>query len=45
MKGPFEKLSLALDAEKLRLWTKEAEKADNKRGEALDIYNIQIDKG
>lgn len=45
MKGPFEELSLALDANKLRLWTKEAEKADNERGEALDIYNLQIDKG
>jgi hypothetical protein len=34
-----------LDAEKLGLWTKEAEKADNERGEALDVYNLQMDKG
>jgi hypothetical protein len=45
MKGPFEELSSALDASKLRLWTKKAEKADNERGEALDIYNLQTDKG
>jgi hypothetical protein len=34
-----------LDVNKLRLWTEEAEKADNERGEALDIYNLQMDKG
>jgi hypothetical protein len=45
MKHPFEELSSALNADKLRLWTKEAEKADNEKGEALDIYNLQIDKG
>jgi hypothetical protein len=45
MKEPFKGLSSALDADKLRLWTKEAEKADNERGEALDVYNLQIDKG
>jgi hypothetical protein len=44
-KAPFEELSSALDAEKLRLWTKEAEKADNERGEALNVYNLQMDKG
>ena len=45
MKGPFEELSFALDADKLRIWTKKAEKADNERGEALDVYNLQMDKG
>jgi hypothetical protein len=45
MKGPFKELSSALDADKLRLWTKEAEKADSERGEALDVYNVQMDKG
>jgi hypothetical protein len=45
MKGPFEELSSALDADKLRLWTKEAERADNERGEALEIYNVQMEKG
>jgi hypothetical protein len=45
MKSPFEELSSALDADKLRIWTKDAEKADNERGEALDIYNLQMDKG
>jgi hypothetical protein len=45
MKGPFEELSSALDENKLKLWTKEAEKADNERGEALDLYNLQMDKG
>ncbi len=45
MKGPFEELSSALDANQLRLWTKEAEKADKERGEALDIYGLQMDKG
>jgi hypothetical protein len=44
-KVPFEEHSSALDADKLKLWTKEAEKADNERGEALDIYNVQMDKG
>ncbi|KAN0105201.1 hypothetical protein V8E52_011274 [Russula decolorans] len=44
MKGPFEELSSALDTDKLRLWTKNAEKADNERGEALDVYNLQMDK-
>jgi hypothetical protein len=37
MKVPFEELSYTLDANNLRLWTKEAERADNERGEALDI--------
>ncbi len=45
MKELFEKLSFALNADKLRLWTKEAERADNERGEALDIYNVQMEKG
>jgi hypothetical protein len=45
MKGPFEELSSFLDPDKLALWTKEAEKADNERGEALDVYNLQMDKG
>ena len=44
MKGSFEELSSTLDANKLRLWTKEAEKADNERGEALDVYNLQMNK-
>jgi len=44
IKGPFEELSFALNSNKLRLWTKEAERADNERGEALNIYNIQMDK-
>jgi hypothetical protein len=44
-KGPFEELSSALDADQLELWTKEAEKADKERGEALDIYSLQVDKG
>ena len=45
MKVPFEELSSVLDASKLRLWTQEAEKADNERGEALDIYNLKMEKG
>lgn len=45
MKGPFEELSSALDTDKLKLWTKEAEKADKERGEALDVYNLRMDKG
>ena len=45
MKVPFDELSSALDADKLKLWTEEAEKADNERGEALDIYSLQMDKG
>ena len=45
MKGPFEELSNAIGVKNLKLWTKEAEKADNERGEALNIYNLQIDKG
>ena len=43
--GPFEELSSALEIDKLQLWTKEAEKADNERGENLDVYDLQIDKG
>jgi hypothetical protein len=45
MKGPFKELSSSLDPDKLALWTKDAEKADNERGEALDVYNLQMDKG
>jgi hypothetical protein len=45
VEGPFKELSSTLDAHKLRLWTKEAEKADNERGEALDVYNLRMDKG
>ena len=45
MEGPFKELSSTLDANKLKLWTKEAEKANNKRGEALDVYNLKMDKG
>ena len=45
MKGPFRELSSSLDSDKLTLWTEEAEKADNERGEALDVYNLQMDKG
>jgi hypothetical protein len=45
MKIPFEDLSSTLDPDKLKLWTKKAKKADNERGEALDIYSLQMDKG
>jgi len=45
MEGPFEELSSSLDPSKLELWTKDAERADNERGEALDAYNLQMDKG
>lgn len=45
MKVPFEELSSVLDAKILSLWTQEAEKADNERGEALDIYNLKMEKG
>ena len=45
MKGPFEELSSVLNVDKLRLWTEKAKKADNERGEALDIYSLQMDKG
>ena len=45
MHGPFEELSSALEIDKLQLWTKQAEKADNEREEALDIYDLQMDKG
>ena len=44
MEVPFEGLSSVLDANKLKLWTQEAEKADNEREEALDIYSVQMDK-
>lgn len=44
-KGPFEELSQALRPEMLNLWTKEAEKAEQDRGEALDIYSLKMDKG
>lgn len=43
--GPFEELSSALDTDKLKVWTKEAEKADDERGEALDMYSLQMDRG
>lgn len=45
MKEPFEQLSSVLPSDKLKLWTKEAEKADTERGEALDMYSLQIEKG
>jgi hypothetical protein len=40
VEGPFKELSSAIDADILRLWTKEAEKANNERGEALNVLYI-----
>ncbi len=45
MKEPFKKLSFVLDAKKLKLWIKKAKKANNEKGKALDVYNLQMDKG
>jgi hypothetical protein len=44
-RGPFEELTASLDDDKVRTWTKEAERADCERGEALDIYTLKMDKG
>jgi hypothetical protein len=45
MKVPFEELSSSVNQDQLKLWMKEAEKADYERGEALDVYNLRMDKG
>lgn len=44
-KGPFEDLSQSLEREKLRLWAKEAQLAEEERGEALDIYALKMNQG
>lgn len=44
-KIPFEEFSTVLDLDKLKAWSEEAEKADEERGQALDIYALQMDKG
>jgi hypothetical protein len=44
-KGPFEDLSASLDPDQLKHWTQDAERADLERGEELDIYSVQMDKG
>ena len=44
-KGPYEEFSSSLDPSKLKAWVKMAETADHERGDALDIYSLQMDKG
>ena len=44
-RGPFQELTNSLDDCKVSAWTKEAERADHERGEALDIYALKMDKG
>ena len=44
-KGPYTEFSASLDPSQLKAWTEMAERADSERGEALDIYTLQIDKG
>ena len=43
--GPFEELSASLEADQLEAWSKDAEKAGNERGNALNIYNLKMEKG
>ncbi|KAN0078144.1 hypothetical protein V8E55_010201 [Tylopilus felleus] len=43
-KGPYTEFSASLDPNQLKAWTEMAERADSERGEALDIYTLQIDK-
>jgi hypothetical protein len=44
-KGPFEELSQSLDPDSVARWRSEAFKADEERGEALDIYLLKMEKG
>lgn len=43
--GPYEEFSASLDPCQLKVWMGAAESADSNRGEALDIYTLQMDKG
>lgn len=43
--GPYEAFSASLDPPRLKAWMEAAERADSERGEALDVYSLQIDKG
>lgn len=44
-KGPFEELAASLDNLKVEEWHKKVERAEQERGEALDIYMLKMDKG
>ena len=45
MKGAFDQLSSSMGKTYVEPWTKEAEKADFKRGDYLKIYGIDLKKG
>jgi hypothetical protein len=38
-------LTELLDASDVEVWTKAAQKAEEERGEFLDIYHLKMDKG
>ena len=42
---PYETFSASLDPPRLKAWMEAAERADSERGEALNVYSLQIDKG
>jgi hypothetical protein len=44
-KDPFEALTASLPTEKIQEWTMLEEQAMLTRGEALDIYDVQGEKG
>lgn len=44
-KANYVQLSNSLSDDLVTKWKKEEEKAMEKRGEALDIYNVQLEKG
>ena len=44
-KGPFDDLSRSLEKEKLQLWTKEVQLAEEERGVVLDIYAFKMNQG
>lgn len=44
-KSPFDELTQSLDSGKISMWRIDEEKAMEQRGEYLDIYQLQMNKG
>ena len=44
-RGPFEELTDSLDLDKVKYWQEAAHNAASKRGDALDIYTLKMEKG
>lgn len=41
----YKELTTSLDQENIREWTQQVLKAEENRGEALDVYALRTDKG